>query len=237
MLDRLEFERSLVDVMEYWGGMTRPEVYDLMGREVADMVGFDQRNPHHCYDLFNHSLAAVHGISGNSDVYLAIAAFLHDVGKPEVAIEKNGRLVFYGHSAVSSAIAARVLRRMGYSREEMELIRFYVAHHDDFISYALPMETGGDTNPYLTVINEGNIRRYVSMVTRKHRGLVEKHGVGTIMMNLLDLCMSDIRAQAEFVYMNDMLVDSRGHKLIKIEAIRTLLESILNDENKAYDYN
>lgn len=58
------------------------------------MVDYDQRNPHHCYDLFLHVLHTVQFVGSNSPTPLLVAAFFHDIGKPYVAQEKQGRLVF-----------------------------------------------------------------------------------------------------------------------------------------------
>ena len=50
------------------------------------MVAFDQRNPHHCYDLFLHTMHTVAGIKETAPALLRVAAFFHDIGKPIVAV-------------------------------------------------------------------------------------------------------------------------------------------------------
>ena len=83
------------------------------------MVGYNQCNPHHCYDLFQHSLHAVERLSDEAGSLLRVAAFFHDIGKPDVAKKKDERLVFYGHAGKSAKIVKPILEKMGYSDKEI----------------------------------------------------------------------------------------------------------------------
>ena len=64
--------------------------------EILPMQGFDQRNPHHCYDILEHTAAAVEAMP--PEPALRLAALLHDVGKPECFFtDEDGVGHFYGH--------------------------------------------------------------------------------------------------------------------------------------------
>ena len=79
--------------------------------ELAPCVGFDQHNPHHLYDIFEHTARVVEGVP--RDLTLRWAALLHDVGKPEsFTQEENGRGHFYGHPRTSADMADVILRRL-----------------------------------------------------------------------------------------------------------------------------
>ena len=79
--------------------------------ELAPCVGFDQHNPHHLYDIFEHTARVVEGVP--RDLTLRWAALLHDVGKPEsFTQEENGRGHFYGHPRISADMADVILRRL-----------------------------------------------------------------------------------------------------------------------------
>lgn len=139
-----EFEHSLVrdDVVEYYLSKTPEELERELGPEVARMVGFEQKNAHHCYDLWEHTLRTVEGISPEGLTpeefkKLRVAAFFHDIGKPDVSKfnEKTGQQVFYGHAMHSVEVAKPILENLGYDEEEIEQLCFYIGHHDDFISY------------------------------------------------------------------------------------------------------
>ena len=228
MLNREEFEYSLRNAPETWMNLVKGEVPCLIGSDVALMYGFNQRNPHHCFELLEHAVMTVRNLK-NDNLHLIVAAFLHDIGKPHVAREKNGRLVFYGHAVRSAEIATRLLSELGYSVEEIEIITFYVRNHDDFISYVLPNGVRNLSNPYLVVINEENIGKYISVIKSRYTTFVERYGVRNLLINLLDLCEADVRSQSEQVYMNGVVVDSMSNKLMKIEAIRREMNKVLSE--------
>ena len=79
--------------------------------ELAPMVGFDQRSPHHAYDLFTHTARVVEGVPGN--LVLRWAALLHDIGKvPTFTQDETGRGHFYGHAGKGTQMANEVLLRL-----------------------------------------------------------------------------------------------------------------------------
>ena len=79
--------------------------------ELAPMLGFDQRSPHHAYDVFTHTAHVV--VNVPADLTLRWAALLHDVGKvPTFTQDETGRGHFYGHAQASAEMADSILRRL-----------------------------------------------------------------------------------------------------------------------------
>ena len=79
--------------------------------ELAPTIGFDQRSPHHAYDIFTHTAHVVTGVSPDLD--RRWAALLHDVGKvPTFTQDSTGRGHFYGHAQASAEMADTILRRL-----------------------------------------------------------------------------------------------------------------------------
>ena len=79
--------------------------------ELKAAVGFDQRSPHHAYDLFTHIAHVTASVP--RDLTLRWAALLHDVGKvPTFTTDENGRGHFYGHARESARIANEILLRL-----------------------------------------------------------------------------------------------------------------------------
>ena len=79
--------------------------------ELKPLLGFDQRSPHHAYDLFTHVAHVVAHVPG--DLTLRWAALLHDLGKiPTFTRDETGRGHFYGHAHAGAQLADAVLRRL-----------------------------------------------------------------------------------------------------------------------------
>ena len=79
--------------------------------ELAPLIGFDQRSPHHAYDLFTHVAHVTAAVP--ADLSLRWAALLHDVGKiPTFTTDETGRGHFYGHAPEGAAMADAILRRL-----------------------------------------------------------------------------------------------------------------------------
>ena len=79
--------------------------------ELAPMIGFDQRSPHHAYDLITHTAHVVEGVPPT--LPLRWAALLHDTGKVKTfTLDATGRGHLYGHAKDSAAIADDILRRL-----------------------------------------------------------------------------------------------------------------------------
>jgi len=106
-----------------------PDVLGVFWPEVTAMVGFDQRNPHHCYDVWEHSLHALEAVPAETE--LRCAALLHDVGKPLCfTVDEAGIGHFYGHGALSRDTADTMLRRLKCSNEFRETVVRLVEWHD-----------------------------------------------------------------------------------------------------------
>lgn len=79
--------------------------------ELKPLLGFDQHNPNHAYDLFTHVAHVVGAVP--PELPLRWAALLHDIGKvPTFTLDENGRGHFHGHAAVGAELAEQVLLRL-----------------------------------------------------------------------------------------------------------------------------
>lgn len=236
MMNRHEFEASVTspDSMNYWLSKTKREVAELLGNDVGNMVGFDQRNPHHCFDLFSHSLHAVKSIQRRTASLpacernlLLCAAFFHDIGKIECAMDRGDRLVFYGHSKKSAEITRPILNEMGYLPMEISEVCFYIAHHDDFISFVTPQEFKKSKNRFHREINKNNIMGHIrekeAMLGNRPNAIWYRRSHWD---SLCVLCLADADAQSLLVKQNGKVIDSRKHKQAKIAKIRSIIAAL-----------
>jgi len=197
---------------------------------VKETDGFQQRNPHHCYNLFEHTIRTVKNIdcSDLSDEeirILKVAAFFHDIGKPDSAIEKPDRLVFYGHPKKSAEIAEPILCKLGYSDEEINRILFYIRNHDMFISFVLPEDNYDPNNVFLKVVCAPNVSEAIAAISRKESDLNPKT---KDFLLLLRLCEADAKSQSKLVYNSaGKLIDSMVHKLEIFSRITYIIKEIM----------
>ena len=166
-IKREAFEESLMrkDVVEYYNSKSANELEELFGHEVARMVGFEQKNAHHCYDLWNHTLHTVEsvnvdGLDYKDAIALKAAAFFHDIGKPDVVgfNPKTQQQNFINHAVHSVDIAKDVLSKIGYSPEEINRISFFIAHHDDFISYNNTINQENNHHAFIRGITKDTVK-------------------------------------------------------------------------------
>ena len=106
-----------------------PDVLGAVLPELLPCVGFDQKNYHHCYDLYTHLLHAVAAVPPVP--VLRWAALLHDIAKPACfSSDERGVGHFYGHAAASTEKAERILRRLRFDNASRERIVTLIRCHD-----------------------------------------------------------------------------------------------------------
>ena len=97
--------------------------------EMAATVGFDQRNPHHCYDVYTHSVKTLANVP--PEPVLRLAALLHDVGKPpSFTLDEAGVGHFYGHPKISAMLSEKALGRLRLDKATAERALTLIARHD-----------------------------------------------------------------------------------------------------------
>ena len=110
-------------ITEYW------EILALPLPELAPMAGLDQRSKYHCYDVLEHSAAAVEAVP--PEPVLRWAALLHDVGKPACfTVDEAGRGHFYGHAKLSGHMAREILTRLRFDHDTVNRVSTLVELHD-----------------------------------------------------------------------------------------------------------
>ena len=117
-----------------------PDVLGVIIPEILPMVGYDQQNHHHSYDLWEHTVRALEGVPPEADLRLAM--LLHDTGKPSVrTTDDKGEGHYAGHQAASAVIAADVTERLRLDNATRDRVILLVRNHD------IPLRTDtGETN-------------------------------------------------------------------------------------------
>jgi poly(A) polymerase len=80
-------------------------------------------------DLWEHVLRVLELIDPEPSFTLALAALLHDVGKPRTVGRTPDRYTFYSHEHVGRRMASDVCLRLKLSNDERERVEFLVEKH------------------------------------------------------------------------------------------------------------
>lgn len=104
------------------------EILFALFPELSSMEGCEQKNPYHCFDVWEHTLKVLAAVP--AEFSLRMAALLHDCGKPACkSTDTAGVDHFFGHSKASEAMAEETLKKLRCSALEIQeiccLIRFH----------------------------------------------------------------------------------------------------------------
>lgn len=117
-------EHAAAVLLEY------PDILGVVLPEILPCVGFDQRNPHHCYDVWGHTARAV-GAAPPTRV-LRWTMLLHDLGKPKCFTQDaEGIGHFYGHTAASAEMAEEIMARLRFEHALAQGVRAQLACFDE----------------------------------------------------------------------------------------------------------
>ena len=152
LLKNISVERIMSEFVKILCGKNVEKVLlefgDVVGEiipEVKAMIGFEQHNPHHVYDVWTHTVKVIAEVSPTKT--LRLAALFHDIGKPVAfRMDEKGVGHFKGHPDISERIAERELRRLKSDNKTIEKVCKLVKYHD--------------VRPY---VNK-SIRRYIANV-------------------------------------------------------------------------
>ncbi len=110
--------------------LTFPDILGVPIPEILPCIGFDQSNPHHCFDVWGHTARAVAAVPPEKE--LRWTMLFHDLGKPRcMTLDEAGIGHFYGHTAVSARIAEDIMARLHFEKALRDRIRAQLACFDD----------------------------------------------------------------------------------------------------------
>lgn len=134
LLKNIAVERIYVEFSKLIMGKNAEKILleysDVMGVFmpcILPCVGFEQKNKYHIYDVYTHMVKAVS--AAPFDLKIRLAAYLHDIGKPECFTidEKGGH--FKGHSEESARIAEDILTRLKVDNDTKKCVVGLVKEH------------------------------------------------------------------------------------------------------------
>ena len=132
----------------------------------------EQKNPHHCYTVGEHTLVAMQAV--RADKVLRLAMLFHDMGKPLcVTTDEEGIDHFHGHPSVSEEIARNVLHRLKFDNDTIYMVKKLVKYHDQYIEpqpknvRCAIRKMGEDVFPLLLEVKEADVQAQSDFLREK----------------------------------------------------------------------
>lgn len=143
-------------------------------------VGYNQNNPYHSLELWEHTREVVKGCQ-DSDYLTRISALFHDIGKPftKSVDEETGYFHFYDHENVGAEKTRDIMNEFRFSTAEKNVVTKLVENHMTFHR----SETDKTIRRLILNIGEENTKRLAELAyadddgkgyENRHNYLLEK---------------------------------------------------------------
>lgn len=104
------------------------KILHMIFPELVAMIGYDQKNPFHDKDLYEHTLCLLDETKPSLEGRLA--ALFHDIGKPSTFFQdQDGVGHFYGHQKVGAKMTEKIMNRLKASKELNKTVANFVYNH------------------------------------------------------------------------------------------------------------
>ena len=212
--------------------MKKLRVLEMIIPEFYYAYNFDQNNPNHPDDLFNHIIKVIHLC--DYDLVTRFAALFHDLGKINVKIiDAKGIFYFYGHEKESALIAEEELKQLKASNDFINSVKKIVKNH-----MLIYQDVSDKTLKKLIIeMEEKNLKRLFNLFSAdlNSKGLRTKKEKEQIIQNFWEK-IENIKKQGKIPQFNDL--DITGIDLINLkfsnreigEVKNRLYELVLGDE-------
>lgn len=207
-----------------------PDVLGVFWPEILPMVGFDQRNCHHCYDVWEHTLHALEASLPETEVRCAV--LLHDIGKPRCfTVDESGVGHFYGHGAVSRELADAMLRRLKCSSQFRETVVRLVDWHDRNIP-----RTEKSIRRALRILGEEDLRRLIAVKRADNLGQAPAYWDRQGELDKAEEILEKLLAEDACFSLRQLAVNGRDMMELGLSGpevgrmLNTLLDAVVNEE-------
>ena len=212
--------------------MKKLRVLEMIIPEFYYAYNFDQNNPNHPDDLFNHIIKVIHLC--DYDLVTRFAALFHDLGKINVKIiDAKGIFYFYGHEKESALITEEELKQLKASNDFINSVKKIVKNH-----MLIYQDVSDKTLKKLIIeMEEKNLKRLFNLFSAdlNSKGLRTKKENEQIIQNFWEK-IENIKKHGKIPQFNDL--DITGIDLINLkfsnreigEVKNRLYELVLGDE-------
>ncbi len=218
-----------------------PNVFSLFIPELKDLIGFQQNNPYHAYDVFDHTVHAIEKC-GSDDLVVRLAVFFHDFGKPHSCQDgEDGIRHFKGHGKVSAEITDSIMKRLRFDNETRNNVVELVYYHD------ATFEVGNKyVKRWLNKIGEKQFRRLLEIRKADIKGQKPDYEESRIeKVNNIENILEEILSEKSCFSLKDLAVNGNDVKeVMKLKEgkdigywLNEILKRVIDGEleNNKYD--
>lgn len=111
--------------------LEKSELLKYIIPEIYESIGCEQKGAH-IYDVYQHLLHALqHAADKDFQLEIRLAALFHDIGKPATRRfeARKNKYTFFGHEVVGAKMTKKILERLRFSRETIDLVVKLVRNH------------------------------------------------------------------------------------------------------------
>lgn len=198
--------------------------------QLAPQIGFDQKNPHHKYDIFTHTAHVVEAVP--QDLALRWAALLHDVGKPGCfTLDEHGCGHFLGHAALGAELAEQILRCLKSPAALRERVCLLIKQHMTKIDPEPKL-----VRRWLSRLGSETLTQLLSLQEADMGSKGTGYPAEMIQFDTLRTLVAQIEAENACLSIKDLALN--GHDLIALgykgpaigQALQQLLDLVLDEK-------
>ena len=185
-----------------------PNVFSLFIPELKDLIGFQQNNPYHAYDVFDHTVHAIEKCESD-DLVVRLAVFFHDFGKPHSYQDGEDDIRhFKGHGKVSAEITDSIMKRLRFDNETRNNVVELVYYHD------ATFEVGNKyVKRWLNKIGEKQFRRLLEIRKADIKGQKPDYEESRIeKVNNIENILEEILSEKSCFSLKDLAVNGNDVK-------------------------
>jgi len=241
-LSNISAERIQIEIIkllvsprpEIWGLVWELGITKVIMSEFDVMMKTEQDNPHHMYNVGEHTLKVLANV--RADKVLRIAALLHDIGKPvRRTTDSAGINHFKGHSEMGVTMARDFLKRLKFDNDTTNKVLRLIEWHDlrlqadERLVRRAIYRMGDDIFPYFIEL------QYADTMGKSTYGREAKLKLNADLRTLY----TKIKTEQQCISLKDLAINGKDLVALGIkrgpvmgELLRTALEQVLEDPQR-----
>lgn len=126
---REEFNKLIISNPSKLNILKECLLLDLIIPEINKLYNYEQNNPYHIFDLYEHTIKAMEAIE--PILHLRLAMLLHDFGKIKTkTVDDKGIFHYYSHAEESVLISESILKNLKYDNNLINKVINLIKYHD-----------------------------------------------------------------------------------------------------------